>query len=344
MKKILLNTLVAASMGLSVSTAQAEGNLSLYHWFDYIPQSLLDTFSKEHDVKVTMDTFDSNESMLASLKAGKMGSYDLAVPSDYMVKILASEGMLDTFKDGEVTNFGNIAPAWLNVPYDDGRKSSIPYQWGSTNFAVNNTVYKGDINTTSIIFDTPDELKGKVNVLDSQGEVLALASLHLGIPQCSTDREQLKALNSLLIKSKPNWASFGSDTAKDMLISGDAAVSMIYSGQAAKARKEGAKIDYAFPKEGSILFADNIVLLKDAPNRENAIKFVNFMLEPENVGAVSNFAQYGAGVTGSDKFMTEELRKSPELNLPATSKGHFVEVCEEAVQVNYDRIWTNLKK
>ena len=131
--------------------------------------------------------------MLASLKAGKLGSYDVAVPGDYMVEIMIGEGMLDTIAEGELANRGNIEPQWVDVPFDPGRMHSIPYQWGSTSFSVNRDVYQGDINDTSIVYDPPDELKGKINVLDSQGEVMLLAALHLGIPQCSNDREQLKA-------------------------------------------------------------------------------------------------------------------------------------------------------
>ncbi len=344
MKKYLVTSVAAAALFASSMAAQAEGKLSIYHWFDYIPQELLDKFSKEHDVEVTMDTFDSNEAMLAALKAGKMGSYDVAVPSDYMVKIMGEEGLLDTIGDGELSNFGNIAPDWLNVPFDNGRKSSVPYQWGSSNFAVLKSAGISDVHTSELVFNPPEVLKGKINMLDSQGEVLALASLYLGIPQCSSDRDQLKQLNDLVVSAKANWASFASDTAKDQLLAGDASLSMIYSGQAAKARQEGAALEYSFPKEGYILFADSIVLLKDAPNRDNAIKFMNFMLEPENVAAVSNYAQYGNNVTGADKFMDAALAKSPELNPPAGSKGHFVEACAQEVQEYYDRIWTNVKK
>ena len=95
-----------------------------------------------------MDTFDSNEAMLATLKAGKLGSYDVAVPGDYMVEIMIGEGMLDTVAEGELANKGNIQPQWLDVPFDPGRKHSIPYQWGSTSFSVNRDVYQGDINDT----------------------------------------------------------------------------------------------------------------------------------------------------------------------------------------------------
>ena len=199
-----------------------------------------------------------------------------------MVAIMAKSGMLDTFTAAEMTNLGNIDPKWLDVPFDPGRKSSIPYQWGSTSFAVNRDVYKGDISSLGIIFNPPEELKGKINVLDSQNEVLILGSLYLGIPQCSTDRDQLRALSDMLVTAKQSWASFGSDTAKDVMVSGDAAAGMIYNGFSAKARAEGANVAYSYPKEGHVLWMDNMVLLKDAPNRDNAIKFMIFLLEPEN--------------------------------------------------------------
>ncbi len=334
----------ALALSLAAASAQAEGELSIYHWFEYIPQELLDKFAAEYDVTVTMDTFDSNEAMLASLKAGKMGSYDVAVPGDYMVEIMIAEGMLDSFDPSEVPNFGNIAPQWVDVSFDPGRAHSIPYQWGSTSFSVNRDVYSGDINTTSILFDPPAELKGKINMLDSQGEVIALASLHLGIPQCTTDRDQLKALNDLLQSAKADWASFGSDVAKDVLVSGDAAAGMIWNGFSAKAREEGANIEYAFPSEGFVVWMDNVVLLEDAPNRDNALKFMNFLLEPENAAAVTNYAQYTAGVSGVEGFLSDAVMGAPELSPPADQVGEFVMACSQDVQEVYDTIWTNLKK
>ncbi|MEM1076039.1 MAG: extracellular solute-binding protein [Pseudomonadota bacterium] len=341
--KLIASTSMA--LALSVSAAAAEGDLVIYHWFEYMPQDLLDKFTAETGVNVTMDTYDSNEAMLASLKAGGMGTYDVAVPGDYMVAIMASEGLLDTVADGELANVGNIAPEWANPSFDPGRKHSIPYQWGSTAFAVDTDTYAGDINTTDILFNPPEELKGKINMLDSQGEVMAMASLHMGIPQCSTDREQLKALNEMLLSAKENWASFNSDTAKEVLVSGDATVGMIYDGFSAKARAEKASITYAFPKEGYVVWMDNVVLLNDAPNRENAIKFMDFLLEPENIAAVSNFARYGLGVTGAADFLDPELSSLPEANPPADAgAGAFIEVCDEATQAVYDQIWTNVKK
>ena len=345
MKRTLSASAVALTLTLLSQNASAEGKLSLYHWFEYIPQEMLDRFSEENDIDVTMDTYDSNEAMLATLKAGSLGTYDLSFPGDYMVKIMAGEGMLDTIKDGDLKNKANIDPQWLDVPYDMGRKSSIPYQWGTTSFSVNRDLFKGDISSTAILFDPPAELSGKINVLDSQGEVLALASMHMGIPQCSTDREQLKGLNALLQSAKEHWVSFNSDTAKEVLVTGDAAAGMIYNGFSAKGRIEGANLEYAFPKEGVIAWMDNAVLLKDAPNRENALKFMDFLLEPKNIAELTNWAQYQSGVLGADEFLTDELRNTPENNKPdGAGPSVFIEVCSEEVQAVYDKIWTNLKK
>jgi len=343
MKNTLKLGTAAIALMMSTSAAHAEGKLSVYHWFEYIPQD--DKFAAEHGVEVTMDTYDSNEAMLATLKAGALGSYDVAVPGDYMVAIMAGEGMLDVIADGELKNKGNIEDQWLDVPFDSGRQHSIPYQWGSTSFSVNRDAYAGDINTTSILFDPPEELSGKINVLDSQGEVILMASLHLGIPQCSTDKEQLKALDDLLQSAKAHWASFGSDIAKDVLVSGDAAAGMIYNGFSAKARAEGANVEYAYPKEGFNVWMDNVVLLKDAPNRDNALLFMDFLLEPENIAAVTNYAQYTSGVKDVTPLLDETLQTSPENNPPADAPdGIFIEVCDEATQAVYDQIWTRLKK
>lgn len=336
---------VALSALATTATAQDAGELRVYIFFEYIPQELVEKFEAETGIDVTVDTFDSNEAMLAALKAGRLGEYDVAVPGDYMVEILRDQGLADTFAPDELANFGNIDPQWLDVPFDPGRTSSIPYQWGLTAFAVNRDAYQGPIDSLGIIFDPPEELRGRINVLDSQGEVLALASMYLGIPQCTSDREQLRALNDMLQEARSHWASFGSDTAKEVLVSGDAAAGMIYNGFATKARNEGANVEYAFPQEGSVIWMDNVVLLAEAPNRDNALRFMDFLLDPANAGAVTNYAAYQSGVTGAEEFTDPAIRDSPENNPPeGANLGAFVEACDEEAQAFYDAIWTNLKE
>jgi spermidine/putrescine transport system substrate-binding protein len=344
-KYLFKSGVAALALAVTANAAAAEGKLVIYNWFEYMPQALLEKFSTETGIEVVTDTYDSNEAMLASLKAGAIGTYDVAVPGDYMVSIMAASGMLDTIAAGELKNKANIAPQWADPNFDRGRNHSIPYQWGSTSFSVNRDVYSGDINTTGILFNPPTELSGRINLLDSQGEVLVMAALHQGIEQCSTDREKLKALDAMLQDAKSNWASFNSDTAKEVLVSGDAAVGMIYDGFNAKAREEGANVEYAFPTQGYVVWMDNVVLLKNAPNRDNALRFMDFLLEPENIAAVSNYTRYGAGVSGVEDFLDPALASMPEANPPAEAgEGVFIQVCDQATQAVYDRIWTNLKK
>ncbi|WP_299852252.1 extracellular solute-binding protein [uncultured Roseovarius sp.] len=343
-QKIKKSVAAAALVCVVTSAAKAEEQVVLYHWFEYIPQELLEKFTSESGIEVVMDTYDSNEALLASLKAGAIGTYDLAVPGDYMVEILANQGLLGEFKPDELKNFENIADQWLNVDFDPGRQYSIPYQWGTTSFSVNRDVYQGEIDQLSVLFNPPEELSGKINMLDAQNDVLALASLYLNIPQCTNDREQLKAINGLVQEAKQHWVSFNSDTTKDILVSGDVAASMIWNGFGARARVEGANIEYAFPTDGYIVWMDNVVLLKDAPNRENALKFMDFLLVPENIAAVSDYARYESGITGAKEHVSDELREMPELNAPTGGKGHFVEVCDAETQAVYDQIWTNLRK
>ena len=325
------------------SPVQAAGKVSIYNWFDYMPQELLDKFSNEYDVEITMDTYDSNETLLARLKAGVTG-YDLGVPSDYMVAILIKEGMLEKVHANQLSNFGYMTAKWIDVYFDPGREYTVPYQWGTTGFVVDTAVYDGDIDTFAILFDPPDELKGKINMLKDVGEVINAGLRYLGFPRCNSDPEQLKQLNTMLQNAKQHWLSFNSDGAKEVLVSGDAAAGQNWNGFGMRARMERPTLKYAYPKEGLTMWMDNFVVFKGAPNVENAKKFMNFMLIPENAATLTNFARYTAGVDGTEPFLDADLKTAPEVNPPDGVLLEFVPPCEDKVIRMYDRIWTNLLK
>ena len=343
--KRVMNLLAGTALALAVATpTYAAGKLNIYNWFDYMPQELIDKFAKEYDVEVTMDTYDSNESLLSRLKAGVTG-YDLAVPGDYMVAILIKEGMLEKVQPNKMPNFKHMNSKWIDVYWDPGREYSIPYQWGSTNFMVDTAVYDGDIDTFKILFDPPADLKGKINMLKDVNDVLNAGLRYLDHPRCNDNPEHLKALNELLVKAKDHWLSFNSDGAKEVLVSGDAAVGQIWNGFGMRARMEKSTLKYAYPREGFTGWMDNLVVLKGAPNLENARKFLNFMLEPENAATLTNFSRYTAGVLGVEPWLDAELSSAYELNPPKGAPApEFVPPCSEKVVRMYDRIWTNLLK
>ena len=342
--KSFINLLLGVALAFALgSPAYAAGKLNIYNWFDYLPQELIDKFSKEHDVEVTMDTYDSNEALLARLKAGVTG-YDIGVPGDYMVAILIKEGMLEKVQPNQLENFKHMDPNWVDVYWDPGREYSVPYQWGSTNFMVDTAVYDGDIDTFKILFDPPPELRGKINMLKDVNDVLNAGLRYLGHPRCNENPDQLKELNALLVNAKQHWLSFNSDGAKEVLVSGDAAVGQIWNGFGMRARAEKGSLKYAYPREGFTGWMDNLVVFKGAPNVENAKKFLNFMMDPQNAATLTNFARYTAGVKGTEPYLDTELASAHELNPPPGASAEFVPPCSDQVIRMYDRIWTNLLK
>jgi spermidine/putrescine transport system substrate-binding protein len=334
---------LGAGFALALSgAARAEGQLFIYNWFDYTPPELIEKFEQEYDVDVTLDTYDSNETLLAKLVGGGAG-YDVAMPGDYMVAIMIREGMLEKVQPNQMENFENLDPRWVDVYWDPGREYSIPWQWGTTTFMVNREIYDGDIDTLAIIFDPPEPLQGEINMLRDVNDVLNMGLRYLGHPRCNDNEEQLRALNELMQNAKQYWKSFNSDGAKEVLVSGDVQAGMIWNGFGMRARLEKPSLEYAYPKEGFTGWMDNIVVLKGAPNLENAKLFVNFMMEPEHAAMVSNFARYANGVLGSEKFMEPELLEAPEIVIPEGAPDpEFVPPCEDEVIRLYDRIWTNL--
>lgn len=343
LKATMLATALSASL-LNVTTVQAAGELNIYNWSDYMSQALLEKFAKQYDIKVTYDTYDSNETLLSKLKSGVTG-YDVAVPGDYMVKIMIDEGLLEKVEPHQLSNFKNVKKELLDVYYDAGHHYSIPYQTGTTSFIVDTDVYKGDINSLSILFDPPKELKGKINMFKDVNNVINAALRYKGFELCNTNRKELSEINDLLQKSRDNWISITSDGAKEMLISGDAAVSMGWSGLSLTARMEKPSLQYAYPKEKFTAWADNMVVLKGAKNIENAKLFMNFIMEPEHAAAITNAAGFAPGVEGTEPFLDAKFQGALEMNPPADAPvAEFVPPCGPDVVKLYDRLWTNLLK
>lgn len=343
MKKLLCAAASAAAMVLAASTAMAAGDLHIYNWGDYTNPELVKKFEKQFDVKITLDDYDSNETMLSKVRAGNSG-YDIVVPSDYTVKIMIEEGLLEKTEPNTMENYKNIRPEAANVYWDDGRHYSVPWQYGTTNFVVNTDKYKGDIDTLGILFAPPDELKGQINMLDDINSVIHAAERFVGVTRCSADKADLKKVNDALVAAKPFWKTFSYDTITK-LTSGDVSVTQTWNGAAYRIRQKVATAKYAFPKEGVEGWMDNVAVLKGAANMENAKLFQNFVLAPENAALISDFAGYDNGITGSHDFAaSKDWAAAPEVNPPASVKPEFVPPCPPDVVEIYNKIWTNLKK
>lgn len=339
-----MKPMLIAAVLLSAGAAQAEGVLNLFNWGNYTSPELLAKFEKETGIKVIVTDYDSNDTALAKVAAGGSG-FDLVVPSNNYVQTWVEKGLLAELDHARLKNIGNIAPEWVEVPWDTGRKYTIPWQWGTTGVAVNTSVYGGDINTSAIFLDPPPELVGKVNVVPELNDVMALTLMYVGADPCTEDTEALRKARDLLIAAKPKWIAMDYG-ATERLSNNDWAASVNWNGSTMRARLNNPAVKYGYPKEGYPLFMDSVALLADAKNVDNAYAFLDYIMEPEHAAMLSAFARYGNGITGSEAFMPEDMKDAPEVNTPAEFRaaGTFLPRCSETATRYRTAIWTELQK
>ena len=343
MKSKFTLSLAALALALPVQ-AFAAGELNIYNWGNYTNPELIAKFEKEYDVKVTITDYDSNDTALAKVKAGGHG-FDVAVPSHSYIPIWVKEGLIVKPGIPDMPNYKNIDPRWLNVDWDPGREYSVPWQWGSVGIVVDTSVYSGDINTSSVVFDPPAELVGKINVPPEMLDVIMTAVYYHGGEPCTADKDVLMKVRDTLVNAKTKWLSMDYGII-EKFAGKDLAASLYWNGAAFRAREKNTDVRYGYPVEGFSLWMDGVVLLKDAQNVENAKAFMNFVMAPENAALISAFARYANGIKGSEEFMPEDMRSAPEVVIPAefADKGRFNNACPPEAQELYTAIWTELQK
>ncbi|MDS9468788.1 extracellular solute-binding protein [Paracoccus sp. MBLB3053] len=336
MKKYLL----ATAMGMALaSAAQAEGKLNLYVWSDSIDPELIEKFSKENDVQVSVDGYTSNEDLLTKLQAGASG-YDISTPSQHFLRIMIDEGLIENYGANKLKAFDNIDERWRNQWWDETQEYSVPVAYGTAGFAVNTDQYKGPLDSLKYFFEPDGELAGKIAMLSYPDEVVGAAQLYLGVPFCSEDPSEMKKVLDLLAAQKPAVAVYSSDNIDSRLASGEVAAHFWWDGEELKARMGGAKLDYAMPKEGLVGWIDSMVIPKGAPNRENAIKFIEFMSTPENATAQMNFYAHSSPMKVIPEQVVYTKEKAPELypDVPV----EFSRTCSPAAQDLVTKVWTQL--
>lgn len=322
----------------------SNGELNIFTWTEYVPESVIEDFEKEYGIKVNWTTFSSNEDMLAKVKTESAGTYDIVQPSDYMVEQMIAQDMLMELDKDVITNIENIDSAFLDPSYDPGNKYSVPYQGGVAAIAVNTDKVSKEITSYDDLFS--EDLKGSIVSLDDYRAVIGMTARSMGYSMNETDTDKLAKIEEKLLKLKDNVKVYDSDSPKNSLISGDCTVGYCWAAEIALAQEENPAIKIVFPKEGPYVFMDNWAVLKTAKNSENAMKFINYMLDSETSQKVSEEFPYLNPNAKAVEELGDEYKSKEAKNPPADviASGEYVSNLDTDTLAIYDAMWTKLKK
>jgi len=342
LKKIVLTAV--AAFGLGTATASAD-ELFLYNWSNYIPPDLLDRFEKETGISVTLDVYDSNESMLAKLQAGATG-YDIVVPSGYMVRTMIAQDLAMEINASELPNFENVVKPHDSPPFDPRRKYSAPYMWATTGFAYDTARAPELEESWKEFFEPREELRGQIVALNDSVEAWNAAAHYLGISRCTESSENAQKILEVLEKQKPHLAMYSSSGTIERMVAGEVIMHHMWNGAAHRAKAKRESISYVYPKEGLDVWGDHFVVPRGAPNIENAKTFINWMMDPENAAAASNYVGYMNAIAGSGEHLDASLKADPALNMPEEYADRLRPLlgCSKTARELRDKVWTQLKK
>jgi spermidine/putrescine transport system substrate-binding protein len=327
--------------------SQLADEIYLYTWVEYIDPAIKDQFEQECGVKVVETNFDSNETLLATLQAGG-AAYDLIVPSDYMVQIMVSEGMLMEMDFEVVTNIRNMDDMNVNQYFDPEQKYTIPYFWGTSGFAVDPSVVTEYEDSWSMMFDPDSPYCGQISMLDDGRETIGAALMYLGYSINDTDPAHLEQAKQLLIEQAKCVKAYDSQTNDDLIVSGETVLGHMWTGDAILAGlpdyggREG--IAYVIPREGCTIWQDNMAVPVGAPNPYTAMVFVNYLNIAEIAAQNAEFVGYGTPNAAAKEFMDPEVLANEGIYPPAevAAKLQWIEDVGDALEL-YDRIWTEFK-
>jgi spermidine/putrescine transport system substrate-binding protein len=348
MKKLVRMFVVVfvVSFGLIYLTAylnssegySGDNTLTIYNWGDYVDPELLERFEEETGIKVIYQTFDSNEAMMTKIEQGGT-TFDVSVPSEYAISKMKEEGLLLELDHSKLPNLKYIDPRFMHLSFDPDNAYSIPYFWGTVGIIYNPELV-GDLDFSSWDDLWDKSLRNQILLLDGAREVMGMGlnSLHYSLND--TNEAHLQEAKAKLLQMTPNVKAIVGDEIKMLLANEEAAVGLVWSGDASEIMDENDKLDYVVPEEGSNLWFDNMVIPKTARNIEGAHQFINFMLDPEVAAQNAEYVGYSTpnqaalallpeDIAGDDRFYpNEELTGRLEVydNLGPKMLAHYNEL------------------
>jgi len=327
-----------ASYGCT-SQPEAAKEINLFAWSEYVPQGVIDGFTKETGITVNYEPYASNEEMLAKLFSGAQ-KYDLIQPSDYTIEALIKEQRLQLVNWDRVPNFKNIGKEFKNLPHDPKQQYSVPWMAGSVGIVVNTEKVTDPIKGYNDVFQ--DKYKGRIVVLDDSREIVSWSLAALGKGPNDVTAQALEQVKPILARWLPLVKVYDSDSPKTALLNGDVDLGVVWSGEAARLYAENPKFEYVLPAEGAHQFLDSLAIPIDAPNPLGAMAFMNYVTRPEVSKLISADFPYTNPNLEARKLLSPEELANPASYPPGNPKLEgFRDIGDAAVAI--DKLVTDLK-
>lgn len=326
---------------LLLATAASAEDLNIFGWANEMPDAVLEDFEAETGINVTFDTFDSNEAMIAKLEAGASG-YDLVNPSQYAVQILKNRGLVDELDHARIDTYANIGESFTKVSYDTGNVYSIPYVWGTTGLAYNKSCVTEPITSWKALFDP--QYKGRIYMLDNMLAAYIAGLQVNGFSANSSDPAEIEKATETLIAQKPLLAGYNSTNFADLVSSGEACIVESWSSSVLQAIADNPDVVYVLPEEGGTMWIDGYSMLKDAPNKDAAYKFLSYILRPEVAAKTTELTKTATVVPGSKALLPPEIANNSAIfpDEATIANADFILDLGEAMKFYQDG-WTKVK-
>ena len=329
------------SLGVIACTNQNQVTIKVYNWGDYIDESVIRDFEKEYGIKVIYDTFATNEDMYVKIKSGG-DSYDVAFPSDYMIQRMINEDLLHEIDFNNVPNYQYIDEKFKNLAYDPENKYSVPYMRGTVGILYNKTMVDEPIDSWTVLWDKKYEKQ--ILMLDSQRDSIGITLKMLGYSLNTKNPDELEEAKNALIQQKPLVLAYVGDEVKDKMVSGEAAMAIVWSGDAVYMKRENPDLEYVIPKEGSNLWFDAMVIPKSSTHKKEAELFINYMCDTEIAFKNTDYIGYSTPHVGAKEKLDPDLIQD-KAAYPEEEDLVDCQVFEDLGDSlkDYDRIWTEVK-
>lgn len=326
-------------------TSHGNNQLNIFSWADYLHPQAIPEFERRYGIKVVYDTFASNESLVTRMAAGSV-DYDIVVPTNYGVAKLRHLNLLKPIDRERIPNRKYLMNRFTNMSFDPEGKYSVPYTFGTTGIAFNQKAYEDISGKPPGDWDVfwESKMAGRMTLLEDSRETLGLALKRAGHSYNSLSEQEIFSAAQALEQQKKLTMCYTSDQVIVYLASGDSRLSLAYSGDANQARRTNADVRYIIPSNGASVWIDNMCIPQSAPHENNALLWINYILEPEVSAALTNYTYYPTPNSAAQKLVSPDLLADKSL-YPTNA---VLDRCEEIKEVGdaifiYDRAWTELK-